>query len=278
MGDVDSFFLAARRFAAACLIILIAVATAWAQGPTVDQLLTRLFTTEGEEPYELTSDFSGKLSLVVRGSRVTANARGSFREWRKAGEVRRRKVTIDRLDVPLLLRPFAGTLRRLIEEKVETQTESQETFLAHDVFMLPDLPGRQYALGGVHRSIVDDAISRYGKPEDKLDVATRRRIAHWLFTNPNMRSMLVRSGPPYAMRAVVDDAGHVYDLILYYDWGKIGTKITYTLIDSVPVWRNVVSDTVGDLSGVGRVEGDLALVFTNHCMNCVRAPSAPPRR
>jgi len=278
MGDVDSFSLGARRLAAACLITLMALATAWAQSPTVDQLLTRLFTTEGEEPYELTSDFSGKLSLIVRGSRVTARAQGSFREWRNAGDVRRRKVTIDRLDVPLLLRPFAGTLKKIIEEKVETQTENQETFHSHDIFMQQELPGRHYALAGVHRSIVDDAISRYGKPEDKLDVATRRRIAQWLFTNPNMRSMLVRPGPPYAMRAVVDDTGHVHDLTLFYDWGQIGTKITYTVISGVPVWRTVASDTVGDLTGMGRVEGDLVLSFSNHCMNCVRAPSTQPRR
>lgn len=278
MGDVDLFLLGARRFAAACLITTMAVATAWAQSPTVDQLLARLFTSEGEDPYELTADFSGKLNLFVRGSRVTAYAEGSFREWRKAGDVRRRKVTIERLDVPLLLRPFAGTLRKIIEEKVETQTENQETFHSHDIFMVADLPGRQYALGGVHRGIVDDAISRYGKPEDKLDIATRRRIAQWLFTNPNMRTMLVRSGPPYAMRAVVDADGHVYELILFYDWGQIGTKITYTVINGIPVWRNVTSDTVGDLSGVGRVEGDLVLVFSNHCMNCVRGPSPQPRR
>lgn len=277
MGDVDFSSFGRRHLAAACLITLVTVATAWAQTPTVDQLLVRLFTSENDEPYELTADFSGKLTLLVRGSRVAATAAGSFREWRKAGEPRRRKVTIDRLDVPLLLRPFAGTLRRIIEEKVETQTENQETFHAHDIFMLQDLPGRRYALAGVHRNIVDDAISRFGKPEDKLDVATRRRIAEWLFTNPNMRTMLVRSGPPYAMRAVIDDEGHLYDLTLFYDWGQIGTKIVYTEIGGIPVWRTVVSDTVGDLTGMGRVEGDLVLNFTNHCMNCVRAP-APPRR
>lgn len=268
MGDMKVSPRAARIAAGVCGLLLTAVAAVWAQTPTVDQLLTRLFSTEGEDPYELTADFTGRLTFVVRGSRITAVAVGSFQESRRPGDIRRRKVIIERLDVPLLLRPFTGTLKRIIEEKVEAQSESQETFHAHDIFLAQELSARRYLLVGVHRDIVDEALNRYGKPQDKSDIAIRRRIAHWLFTSPTMREFLVRPGPPYAMRAVLDDEGHIYELTLLYDWGQVGTRIVYIEINSVPVWRNVVSDANSELSGLGRVEGELVLVFTNHCLNC----------
>lgn len=270
MGDMEP---RGRSLILACVLVIAAVGFAWAQnpGPTVDELLVRIFTAEDGQPYELTADFTGRLTLLVRGSRLTATAAGFFQEWRKPGETRRRKVTIERLDVPLLLRPFTRTLRRIIEEKVETTSESQETFHAHDVFLHQELSGRRYILVGVHKSIVDEAISKFGKPEDKLDTATRRRIAQWLFTAPTMRNFLIRSGPPYAMRAVVDEDGHIYELVLFYDWGQVGTRIGYITINGVSVWRNVASDATSELSSMGRVDGELVLVFTNHCLNCARS-------
>lgn len=256
------------RPSALALLTLLAVSpAAWGQSLTFDQLVERIFTAEDEDPYELTADFTGRLTLTVRGSSIAATATGTYEEVRKSGEPRRRKVKIERLDVPLLLRPFTGTLRRVIEEKVESGTENPETFHAHDLFPLQELPER-YVVGGVHRSIVDDAISRFGRPQDKTDPATRRRIAHWLFTTPSRREFLIRPGPPYAMRAVVDDEGHVHDLTIFYDWGQITTKIIYIMVSDKPAWRHLTSDAISELSGLGRVEGELVLAFTNHCRNC----------
>ena len=66
------------------------------------------------------------------------------------------------LRLPLLLRPFSGSLRRTIEEKVEGQADAPAAFLQHDVFILEELPEGRVVLAGVDRSIVTDALQRYG--------------------------------------------------------------------------------------------------------------------
>lgn len=234
--------------------------------PTVDTLLARVFGSEDKTPYELTADFNGTLTLVVRGSKTTAVAAGSFTEWRGADGVRKRKVDIKKLDLPVLLRPFGGSIRRTIEEKVETQSETPETFHEHDIFILNEQQGR-FILVGVQRAIVDAAIDRYGKPQDKKDPEVRRRIARWLWTSPQ-RENIVRPGAPYALRASVDEAGLIYELTLFYNWGEVGTRISYIEVNKQPVWRTVSADAVSDVSGVGRVNGVMLLNFTNHCLNC----------
>jgi hypothetical protein len=255
---------------AAAALISIAISTGaaipgWSQ-PTVDTLLARIFGSEDKTPYELTADFNGTLTLIVRGSRTTAVAAGSFTEWRGPDGVRRRKVDVKKLDLPVLLRPFGGSIRRIIEEKVETQSETPETFHEHDIFILGQQQGR-YTLVGVQRAIVDAAIDRYGKPQDKRDPEVRRRIARWLWTSPQ-RENIVRSGPPYALSATVDEDGLIYELSLFYNWGEVGTRIVYIEINKQPVWRSVSADAVSDVSGVGRVNGVMTLNFTNHCLNC----------
>ncbi len=256
--------------------VLLLAGSARAQSPSVDHLLARLFGSEGKEPYTLTADFTGTLVVTVRSSRLAVEAAGSVLEWRGADGVRRRRVTIHRLDLPLLLRPFGPTLRRTIEEKIETEADNPETFHAHDIFLLAELPGRRYVLAGVHRSIVDDAIARYGQPRDARDPATRRKIAQWLYTSEPMREFLVRPGPPYAIRATVDEAGLLYELVVSYDWGDVTTTVGYLTVAGQPVWASVTADTVTTLSGIGRVSGRLTLRLTNHCVNCATAP-APPR-
>ncbi len=261
------------RAAAVALALVLALGAAgpgWAQIPLVDYLLGRLFGTEEKTPYELTADFTGTLTVTAKGSRLAAEAEGSFLESRGIDGIRRRKVTIHKLFLPFLLRPFTASLRRAIEEKIETQAEDPDTFYAHDIFFVAELPDRRSELAGVHRDIVDDAIDRYGKPADKLDVATRRKIAEWLYSAPTMRDFIARPGPPYALHATVDADGVLYDLVLFYDWGEVSTRIGYVLVNGQMVWAHVVADTVSNLSGLGRVTGQLALNFTNHCVNCKR--------
>ena len=269
-GTVKAYHLPVVRRLATAALLSIALAgglTVPARSqPTVDTLLARLFGSEDTTPYELTADFSGTLTLVVRGAKTTAVADGSYVESRGADGVRRRKVTITRLDLPFLLRPFGASVRRIIEEKVETQSESPETFHAHDIFILGEQHGR-YVLVGVHRAIVDAAIDRYGKPQDKRDPEVRRRIAHWLWTSPQ-RENIVRPGPPYALSTTVDESGLIYELTLFYNWGEVGTRIFYVEVNKQAVWRTVSADAISEVAGFGRVDGVMVLHFTNHCVNC----------
>jgi len=252
------------------LVTVLAAKTGWAQAPTVDVLLIRLFDVNVTEPYELNADFSGTLNVTIKRSRLVVAADGSFLEWRGTDGIRHRKVTIRDLSLPLLLRPFAPSIRSAIAEKLETQAENPETFHAHDIFLLSEQPDGRFELAGVHRAIVDDAIDRYGHPEDKLDVTTRRKIAQWLYTAPTMKEFIARPGPPYALRATIDENGVLYELVLSYDWGEVRTRIGYIWIDGQPIWAEVQADTVSNLAGVGRVTGQLLLRFTNHCVNCKR--------
>jgi len=265
---------APRVRAAAVALVLVSSLAATppgrAQTSLVDYLLAELFSTADKTPYELTADFTGTLTVTAKGSSLVAYAEGSFVERRGNDGIRRRKVTIRKLALPLLLRPFASSLSRAIEEKIETQAENPDTFYAHDIFFIAEQPEHRYVLGGVHRDIVNEAIDRYGKPQDKLDVTTRRKIAQWLYSAPTMRDFLVRPGPPYALRAIIGADGLLYELVVSYDWGEVSTRIGYVVVRGQPVWAQVTADTVSTLSGLGRVTGQLALNFTNHCVNCNR--------
>lgn len=249
---------------------LAAAGPAGAVPDLVDALLARLFGVGESAPYVLTADFSGYLFVSLGGTRLRADATGTFQEWRGSDHVRRRSVRLQTLRLPLLLRPFAGTLRRTLEEQVEAQADTPETFLQHDVFLLTALPAGRFILAGVQRSIVTDAVERFGWPEDRANTLTRREIARWLYTSPAMRGTLVRAGPPYAFRAVVDDAGLLHELILYYDWGAISTRVEFVTVSNQPVARQIVADTATELSGVGRVAGQMILTLFNHCVNCAR--------
>lgn len=253
------------------LMIALAVQPSLAQPTIVDILLQRLFSRNIGRPYELSADFTGTLDVTVKMSRLVVEAEGSFLEWRATDGIRRRKVTVQKLSVPFILKPFASSVRRVIEEKIETSAENPETFHNHDIFLLAEEPD-QYVLAGVLRAIVDDAIDRYGHPEDKLEIITRRKIAEWLYTAPTMREFVVRPGPPYALRATIDEGGLLRELVLSYDWGAVSTQVEYTLVNGRPVWAALQSDTVSDISGVGRVTGKLLLRLSNHCVNCRRPP------
>jgi hypothetical protein len=234
----------------------------------VDVLLARAVGTGSVDAYDLTADFQGWLTVTVRGTPFTALADGTYRETRKPGELRRRQIQVRHIEVPLLLRPFTGSVRDLIERKADLQSDNPATFSGHDIFVLEEQAGQRYVLAGVHRRIVDDAIDRYGRGAGKSDIAFRRNIARWLYTAPTMRPRIARPGPAYALRTVVDDLGLIYELQLFYDWGQIGSRALYTVVKGRHVWREVTADTRTELSGVGHVEGQMNLTFSNHCLNC----------
>jgi hypothetical protein len=248
----------------AVVLTVFAVSPALSQ-VTVESLLGRIISADNRDQYELTAEFQADLVLVASGRRTRGHAAGTLRESRRAGEPRRWKITVQRLDLPLLLRPFASTLRSLIEDRAESQSQSLETFNSHDFFMDEASSGR-YVLIGLRRDIVNEAIDKYGKPADRQDPETRRRIARWLFTSSSMRDLVVRSGPPYALRLVVDEQGLVYENVLFYKWGQAVTKITYTNVGGRPAWHDVESTISSDISGLGHVDGLLLLQIRNYTL------------
>lgn len=251
--------------------VLLATGTAAAQGPTVDQLLERIFGSESTDPYYETANFAARLTLNVRGMRLGADAVGSFVEYReqKGGPIRR-KINIERLDLPLLLRPFAGTIRRVIQERGEMQSENPEDWTDHDFFILEQRADKKYVVVGVRRDRVNEAINKFGRGKfNKNDTADRRAVARWIYTSPSMKDLLTaRPGGAYAAIFVTDDLGRVYEQYLLYDWGKIGTRITWAQASGIWVWRQLDSDVSSEIGGFGRVTGNATLTFSNHCWTC----------
>jgi hypothetical protein len=236
---------------------------------TVDSLLGRIISADNRDQYELTADFQADLILMVSGRRLRGHASGTLRESRRAGEPRRWKITVQKLDLPLLLQPFARTLRSLIEDRAESQSQSLETFNSHDFFIQEEHRGR-YVLIGLRRDVVDEMIDKYGKPADRHDPEIRRRIARWLFTSRSMRDFTVRSGPPYALRLLVDEQGVVYETELFYNWGQALTKITYINVSGRPAWHDVQTTIDSEVSGLGHVEGQLTLQIRNYTLTLLR--------
>ncbi len=246
---------------------LVAVAPVRAEGPTVDELLARVAASKAQGAYRMTADFNAVLTVQYQNQPFAASATGSYREWQQTGEPRRRKVRIHDLRLPLLLRPFRGALRSLIEQRLETQSEDPKSFHAHDFFILEERSGGRYVLAGVRRDIVTEAITRHKSSADKGDPATRRAVARWLYTSASMQSWIVRSGPPYAMEVLVDEDGLIYSLETLYEWGRAGTSISYMELEGRHVWKEVALNLAGD-SSMGGLKGHAILTFANHCFNC----------
>ncbi len=256
--------LALRIGALLLAAVLLAAPSARAQPLTIDSLLTRIFSTDDRTSYDLTAAFNGTLTLGLKEGRWVALAAGTFHEWRTAGQPRHWKINIDQLDLPTLLRPFSGALRRAIEEKAAMQSESLEALHSHELFILEELPGGRYVLAGIRSDLVDEAIDRYGHAADKTNPTTRRAIARWLFVAPTMREWIVRRGGAYAIQAVADEQGLVYSVTLFYNWGRLDMTFNYVTIAGRPIWREVGTGIISDIDGVGHVTGHLSLTFSQH--------------
>ncbi len=257
--------LGAIRFAAALLTaVLVMALPARAQSLTIDTLLARIFSTDDQTPYDLTANFTGTLTVGIKDGRWVGVAAGSFHEWRPQGQQRRWRVSVERLDLPTLLRPFSGPLRRAIEERAAMQSESLEALRSHELFIFAEQPGGRYVLGGIRRDLVDEAIDRYGRAADKGDPATRRAIARWLYTAPTMRDWIVRRGGPYSLQAVADDTGLVHTVTLNYNWGRLDLTFAYVTVGGHVLWREVSSAVISEIEGIGHVTGYLTLTFSQH--------------
>lgn len=232
---------------------------------SVETLIAQIFGAKDAAAYELQAHVRGAFSLTTGSGYIAGSAAGNFREWRTLGGPRRWRVTVQELELPWLLRPFAGPVRASIEQKVEQQSEAFQNFRNYDVFMSEELAGGQYALVGLRRDIVDEAIVRYGRAVDKQDPESRRTIARWLFTAPWMRSSIIRSGQPYALKVVTDESGLVHELQVFYERSQVGMKFTYLTVGAQLAWKEVLSTFANsNAKGLGRLEGQLKLGFADH--------------
>jgi len=256
---------------AAVLVIALPVG-AQQQPRTIDALLARIFSTDDQTPYDLTANFNGTLIVGVKDGQWVGVATGTFHEWRNKGQQRHWRVSVERLDLPLLLRPFGGPLRRAIEERAATQSESLEALRSHDLFILEEQSGGDYVLAGIRRDLVDEAIDRYGHGQGKADAVMRRAIARWLYTAPTMRSWIVRRGGPYSVKAVSDQAGLVQTVTLNYNWGRLNVTFAYVTVDGRILWREVTSDVLSEIEGLGNVTGNLTLTFSQYRLAVLPGP------
>ncbi len=262
---------ASRVGLAGVLAALLLTGPAFAQAAPVDLLLARIFTEPNPQPYTMTADFSAAFILNVPTGRVTVHAAGTLVESRAAaGEPRKRKATITRLDIPLILRPFSNSIRKVVTDLIEVEQRPQEILPYQDVFIAEDR-GDRIMLGGVRADIVTEVMNNRGLGTMVKDPVARREIAKWLWS-PTKRESIVRGGQgPYMLTAMVDDSGLMYQLTLSYDWGHVGNHITYVMIGGRAFWGEVTSDSSSQISGIGRVDGTMTLRVQNHCLNC------PPR-
>lgn len=241
-----------------------------AQGMSVDMLLARVTTEPDQQPYTLTADFTARLMLNIPTGVVPITGAGSLVESRPAvGQSRQRRVTVTSLQVPILLRPFSSGVRDALKNMIESEPKAVEFLHTLDVFVVDELPGGRYQVGGVRQDIVTEVITKYRQTAMLRDVTARRAIAKWLHS-PSQRASIVRGGGVYMLTAVVDEAGVVHDLTLFYEWGHIRSQATFVTIGGRSFWKDVASDTSTLVAGLGRVDGHLVLHITNHCLNCSR--------
>lgn len=259
-----------RRFglaSAALAATLMTALPAGAQTPPISALLASDSARADAAPYELRAQFTGTLRLVVRGAHYTIGTEGWMRQSSRPGEPRRTRVTVERVQVPFLLQPFSTSLRGAIADLIETQTADPMLADTHDLFITEATPGR-IAVGGVRRDLVNEAIERYMPQLDPRIPEMRTVVARWLYSSQRMQSWLRRPGPPYLITAVVGSSGLLETLSLTYDWGTVETNVAYAAVGARVVWRTIDLAVAGDLKGIGPLNGQLALAFSNYCVNC----------
>jgi len=262
---------AVRQLSLAVLAVFLVAATpAGASHVPIEVLLSRLFTEPAPVPYELTASFSGGVLVTWRGPQLTAQATGNFREWRAVhGGPKRREVTITTLEVPVLLRPLTPALKDLIKDRLEREGADQSLPGEYDLFIVDELPGERYILGGIRADIVTEIMRKYGRGLDLKDAAVRREVARWLY-QPRQREMILRSGSPYLVMLLIDENGTYYRVLLQYDWGPVESQFEWASVNGQLLVRELKADASSDVRGFGHVTARLNLRFSNHCYNCRR--------
>jgi hypothetical protein len=265
------------RIAALLAVVTVAIAStlpapaaAQQQGVTVDVLVARIYTEPNPQPYTMTADFNSEVVLRLPTGIITVRAVGTMVESRTAvGQPRTRKATVTRLDVPMLLRPFSNSIRKVVTDAIELEQKPNEILPTQDVFIAEER-GDRYLLGGVRSDIVSETLTKYNQQALIRDTTARRAIARWLWS-PSQRAGIVRTGPgPYMIGVLIDESGLIHQLTLYYDWGQVGSRIQFVTVGGRPFWREVISNTASEVAGIGHVDGRMTLLVQNHCLNCNR--------
>jgi hypothetical protein len=248
-----------------------APATAQPQPLTVDALIARVYSEPNPQPYTMTADFNSAVVLKLPTGLITVKGVGTMTESRAAvGQPRTRKATVTKLDVPVLLRPFSNAIRKVVTDAIELEQKPNEILPTQDIFIAEERGPDKFLLGGVRADIVNDTMVKYKQQAFMRDNTARRAIARWLWS-PSQRAGIVRGGPgPYLLAVLIDETGLIHQLTLNYDWGQIENRIQFVMVGGRPFWREVVSDTAGDVAGIGHVDGRMTLLVQNHCLNCTR--------
>ena len=264
------------------LLTLLLALPGCGQTRSVGDLVRLALAPKPSELYTMRADYD--LMLTVRyggGGLLTTTARGALTEWHRPRQPLHRNITIREMRIPLMLRPFSGLVQRVIKERIETQPDDLPDVAGHDFFLLDGASKDQYVIGGVRRDIVTETLAAYQNPRPGTsnDPETRRVVAKWLFSSPTMKSRVIRSGPPYAMKGVIDAQGLLRAFDLFYNWGILRTQIAYGLINGAPVWNRLQTDVASDLPTLGHVTGEVTISLSNECLDCAVAGwnrGAPP--
>jgi hypothetical protein len=267
------------RFAALSIALITAAIAPTIQAPgpvhaqdvTIDTLISRIYSEPNPQPYMMTADFNSDVVLRLPTGTMTVKAVGKIAESRPAaGQPRSRKATVTRLDVPVLLRPFSNSIRKVVTDAIELEQKPSEFLPNQDLFIAEERPQDRYLVGGVRTDIVNETMTKYNQQALLSDNTARRAIAKWLWS-PAQRGGIVRVGPgPYMIAVIVDESGLMHQITLYYDWGQIGNRIQFVTVGGRPFWREVVSNTQSEVAGIGHVDGRMTLLVQNHCLNCQR--------
>ena len=171
-------------------------------------------------PYELRADFAATLALMIGSLQHTATSQGEVLDRLGTNGEHQITVSVRAVQVPLLLRPFKGSIASVTSELISSQAEDPRTFAGYDLAVLETRDDGTSVLGGVRADIVDEAVRRLPPSASSSSPELRRALAKALLTSPSMREGLRRSGPPYAFRAVADAAGRLLESAVLYDWGS----------------------------------------------------------
>lgn len=247
--------------------VLCICATAAGAATPSEQMASLLIRDPDPRPYEMSGAFAAILSLNVRGVRLTALGEGKYDESRSVhGRPRLWKITLSKLDVPLLLRPFTRGVERVLQQEAEGGEESVvEALQQFDLFHEEGADGI-VAIGGVRKDIVTQTLRRAGRQQDEQDVLIRRSIARWLHTDVRRR-IKEFSGEGPALVSAIAQQRRLKELAMTYNWGEVRLTPQYAN-GSDQRWISASVDAHAEVPLWGDVDAQLTVKFHQHCYNC----------
>lgn len=220
---------------------------------------------------ELRAEFDATLALTVGSSQHVATSQGEVLDRFAPDGRRRLTVAVRAVQAPLLLRPFKGSIASVTSELITTQSEDPRSLDGYDMATLERRSDGTVVMGGVRTDIVDEVIRRQAQPGSSGTPEFREAMARALLVSPSLRDSLRRSGPPYAFRAITDEAGRLLESSVLYDWGTVDSRLAYTTAEGRTVLGRMSLDLRGQVGGLGRVTGRMTVVFSNYAIALAHA-------